>query len=55
MQVKKSGKAPYTKYNKAPYIYSEPYQQWKAAALRNDKAQMNIQAQRHNRMFNLYI
>lgn len=51
MQAKKSSRAPYTKYAKIPYQYSEPYQQWKAALLKGDKAEIARQAARHNRLY----
>ena len=55
MQSQKNGSSPYQKYQKAPYGYSEPYQQWKAAVLRNDRKEIANQAQRHNRMFGLFM
>lgn len=39
---------------KAPFQYSEQYQQWRAAILRNDKAAINRAADAHNRKFGLY-
>ena len=31
---RRTGESPYAKYNKAPYLYSAGYKQWKAKHLR---------------------
>jgi hypothetical protein len=53
MRQEKSGTSPYVRHKKAEYVYSEAYQQWKAAVLRNDKEAIARQGTRHSRQFGL--
>lgn len=47
----KNHQSPYQKYAKAPYQYSEPYQQWRAAILRGARNAAAEQAARHEKLF----
>jgi hypothetical protein len=47
------GRSPYKKHNKKEFLYSEPYQQWKAAVIKGDRNAIEINRARHNRLFGL--
>jgi hypothetical protein len=48
MSKANQGISSYKRHSKAPYQYSEPYQQWKRAAMTG--VGLEIARERHNRM-----
>lgn len=48
---KEKGRAPYTKYGKAPFQYSDSYQNWRVAAIAGREQDRAHWAHQHNKRF----
>lgn len=48
---KEKGRAPYTKYGKAPFQYSDSYQNWRVAAIAGKEADRAHWAREHSKRF----
>lgn len=52
-QPQRKGKSPYVKYNKAPFIYSPTYENWKRAVMRGDNRAARQYSAEHRRQFHM--